>query len=183
MIVPSLTLILHSDWSVVIDPPVFHYEILGSLISESALPPCCFSEPSQHFWEECLIEVLESVWVLFPLFRFDQTLWGGIPPVLSPLVNPLKTCHVPVCCLHFAFIACFMVSWSGLWRFSTMLKYYLTCSTVCLVCISVRGLVCAAWPQWVCPSWYDLLPCIALSAVVWPELWIDFMLDQVCPLY
>lgn len=43
-----------------------------------------------------------------------------------------------------------------------MLKYYLTCSTVFLVCISVGS--SAAWSQWVCPSWYDSY-CLVLHSV------------------
>ena len=51
----------------------------------------------QVFWQECLLEMLESVWVPFPTTWFAWALSGGILAVLSPLLDPSKTCPVPIC--------------------------------------------------------------------------------------
>ena len=51
---------------------------------------------SQVFCQECLIETLESVRVPFPLLGLLE-LSVGIPALSSPLLDPSRTCPVPVC--------------------------------------------------------------------------------------
>ena len=54
-------------------------------------------------------------------------------------VDSAKISSVSVCCV----LASFTASWSGLWRFSTALKYPSTGSTIGLVCINgLSGPVC-----------------------------------------
>ena len=89
---------------------------------------------SQVFWHECLVETPEPVWVPFLLLGLLDLCPAGIPAVLSPLLDHSKTCPVPVCIL-----VSFTASWSGLYGFSTALKYSLTCSTLFMVCTRGRS--------------------------------------------
>ena len=166
------------------------------------LAVCCFLK-----WEAwsltlfCLLAILDSA---FPGFlagvsRRDAGIglgtfpspwfaWGrsaGILAVLSPLLDPSKTCPVPTCiplCLswlrrHWSilwpgplsvwFALAGGVAWT-LWShvgLSTALKYALTCSTFCPVCIDGRSSM-NLMVSWVCPWWFPVwlsLPLLSFS--------------------
>ena len=62
----------------------------------------------------------------------------------------------------------FTASWSGLWWFLTALKYALTCSTFCLVCIGGRSsmnLMVSMGVSWVVPSMTRIASFCTLSSL------------------
>ena len=71
----------------------------------------------------------------FPTPWFAWALSAGILAVLRFSAWPIQ--DLPRTSLH-PFVS-FTALWSGLWGFLTALKYALTCSTFCLVCISGRS--------------------------------------------
>ena len=94
--------LVFGDWAISVD-----YEILRLAVFLNELPDlgirfACWpfsTVPSQVFWQECLIEVPESVWVLFPFLVLLSVLSAGILAVFTPLLGPSMTCPVLVCCL------------------------------------------------------------------------------------
>ena len=129
VVAPCLTVKPHPDWSLVTGPSVhIHHEVLRFVVffnGKLDLRVCFACWPfstvlSQAVWQECLTETPESVWVLFPLLGLLE-LSAGILAVLSPLLDPSKTCPVPVCIplslsrLHGVGCGDFRWHWSTLW--------------------------------------------------------------------
>ena len=109
----------------------------------------------------------------FPTSGFVWAVSAGILAVLSPLLDPPKTCHVPVC-----FPLCLSrlrgVGCRYFWRHWCML-----CPDPLSVWFAlVGGLARTSWSQWVCPWWFPAwhaLPrsalCLALADLYVPMLW------------
>ena len=126
--------LVSGDWAIRI-----HYEVLRSAVFLNEKLDLCFAcwpfltVLSQVFWQKRLIEMPESVSVPFPLLGLSEFLQ------LHTCSTESSACpfqDLPHPSLHLS--VSFMASWSWLWGFLMALKYDLTCSTFCLVCIGGR---------------------------------------------
>ena len=147
--------LVFGDWAIsahyeVLWFAVFLSEKLDRLLSFACWP--FLTVLFQVFWQECLTEMLESVWVPFPLL--------GLLECQLAYLQYWVLC-LPHHSLH-PFVS-FVASWSGLQGFSMALKYALTCSIFCLVCIG-GSLTWTSWSQWVCPWWFPLSLTLSRSA-------------------
>ena len=130
--------LVFGDWAISV-----HYEVLcfAVFLNEKLDLWLCFAcwpfstVLSQVFWQECLVEMSELVWVPFPVLGLLELCQLACLQYWVLCVWPIQ--DLPRPSLH-PFVS-FTASWSGLWGFFTALKYALTCSTFCLVCIGGRS--------------------------------------------
>ena len=135
VVAPCLTVKPHLTGLRWLSHQCIHYDVLrfAVFLKEKLDLWLCFAYSSfstvlfHGFWQECLVETLESVWVLFSLLG------------LLELCQLAYLQYWVLCLTHPRLAPSQSASWSGLWGFSTALKYALTYPTFCLVCIGGRS--------------------------------------------
>ena len=115
----------------------------------------------------CLLAILDNVLPSFlagmshtdagiglgtiPTPWFAWTLSASIPAVMSPLLDPSKTCPVPVCNPLYLSRFFHAVGCRDFWRHLSML--WLVALSVWFALL-VGGLAWTSWSQWACPRWF-----------------------------
>ena len=151
VVVPCLTEKPHLTDFRWVSHQCIHYEILwfDVFLKEKLDLWLCFAYSSfstvifHGFWQECLVETLGSVWVPFPLLGLlELCQLAYLQYWSSPLLDPSKTCPVPVCitlCLsRLCGVGCGDIRrpWSMLWLTPPFVWFAL-----------VRGLAWTSWSQ------------------------------------
>ena len=120
VITTCLTVKPHPDWSLVTEPSVCTMRSCALLFSwmRSLISDCFACWPfstvlSQVFWQKCLVEMSELVWVPFPVLGLLELCQLAYLQYWVLCVWPIQ--DLPRPSLH-PFVS-FTASWSGLWGF------------------------------------------------------------------
>ena len=154
--------LVFGDWAISVHCEVLRFAVFLNEKLDLWLCFACWpfsTVLSQVFWQECLVETPESVWVPFPLLGLLELcqqayLQYWVLCETHPRLAPSQSASL---CVFHGF-----VEWVV--GISTALKYVLTCSTFCLVCIG-GYLAWTSWSQWACPWWFRVWIALPRSAL------------------
>ena len=168
MVTPCLTAKPHPDQCLVTAPSICtgHFEILVV---------CCFLG-----WEEwslnlfCLLAISDKAFLSFLAGVSHRDAGISLGTFPTPWSVSWRTCRIDPSAWPIQDLACpglhpfasFTASWSGLWGFSTALKYALTCSTFCPVCTGGRSSISLT----VSVGVSLVIPSMTLGHSLWKEI-------------